>query len=110
MTIRKANQEFASPPRSRNCLEYQDLCDCQLPYLGCLARVYDVVGTSVGPARRESVDKPSTPAHCPAGTSALLHPGTDPPPARQQEYSRSEAIEDEHRAGNSDLWVFEQGR
>ncbi len=82
-----------------NCFDYQDLRTRQLQLLVCLARVYDVDGTSVGPVHRASVGTVDTFDHYPAGTSGPPLLDTVPELARQRARSQLGAV-DGPLAGN----------
>lgn len=92
----------------RNCFGYQDLRQCQHRFLVCLARVYDVVGTSVGPAHRASVGIVDTSDHCP-GTFAPLLQRTDLELERPRAHNRSGGV-DGPRAGSFELKALALGR
>lgn len=70
--------------------------------------VYDVVGTSVDSAHRESGGIPSN--HCPADTSAPPLLDTDQQLGRQQVCNRLAVAEDEHRVDSCRWWESEQDR
>ena len=94
---------------SCNCLGYQDLRQRQHRLLICLARGYDVDGTSVGPVRRASVGTVGTSDRSPAGTSGPLLQGTGRGLARQPARSRSAEVV-EPRVGSFAPKVLGQGR
>ena len=73
-------------------------------------RLEDVVGTSVGPARRVSVGSPGILAHCQPGTFAPYHSRTALGPDHLMERSRLGEGEGEHQEDNSGWWEFEKVR
>ena len=87
---------------------HQDLLHYQPPALSCLARVYDVVGTSVGPVHRVNVGMAGIPDHCPADTFAPPLQHTAPEPDHRQVRIRWEEDVGERHQGSFVLGVLEQ--